>query len=105
MQLQKTSRHHRRLTFWLVSVAALPALPLSSARAQTATPTPPVAQEDITVVATSPLLGSGTDRNLVPADTQVLGSADIARNGNPDVLNALNTEVSGINLDSASGNP
>jgi outer membrane receptor protein involved in Fe transport len=105
MRLQKTSRHHRRLTFWLVSVAALPALPLSSARAQTATPTPPVAQEDITVVATSPLLGSGTDRNLVPADTQVLGSADIARNGNPDVLNALNTEVSGINLDSASGNP
>ncbi len=56
------------------------------------------------MVGTSPLIGSGLDRNLVPADTQVLDSASIARNGNPDVLNALNTETSGINLDSASGN-
>ncbi len=56
------------------------------------------------MIGTSPLLGSGLDRNLVPADTQVLDSAAIARNGNPDVLNALNTEVAGINLDSASGN-
>ncbi len=61
--------------------------------------------EEIVVIDTSPLLGSGLNRNLLPADTQVLNSADIARNGNPDVLNALNTEVSGINLDSASGNP
>ncbi len=57
------------------------------------------------MVGTSPLLGTGVDRNMVPADVQVLDAAAIARNGNPDVLNALNTEVSGINLDSASGNP
>jgi outer membrane receptor protein involved in Fe transport len=68
-----------------------------------AAPTP-AAVELITVVGTSPLLGSGIDRNLIPAETQVLGSADIAREGAPDVLQALNTQVAGINLDSASGN-
>ena len=74
-----------------------------------AAPVPPSASpattEQVTVVATSPLLGSGIDRNLIPAATQVLGSADIAREGAPDVLQALNTQVAGINLDSASGNP
>jgi outer membrane receptor protein involved in Fe transport len=72
-------------------VVATLVLPPFSLRAQT----PPPTQEQITVVGTSPLLGTGVDRNLVPADVQVLDSAAIARNGNPDVLNALNTEVSG----------
>ncbi len=73
------------------------------ARAQTV-PAGLAPPEEITVVGTSPLPGIGLSRNLVPADTQVLSSADIARNGNPDVLNALNTEIAGVNLDSASGN-
>ena len=65
---------------------------------------PPAVTEQLTVIGTSPLLGSGVDRNLIPAETQVLGSADIAREGAPDVLQALNTQIAGINLDSASGN-
>ncbi len=78
-------------------VALLPLLP-PGAWAQTAT-------EQITVVGSSPLIGGGVDRNLLPAQTQVLGSADIERQGAPNALNALNTEVSGINLDDAAGNP
>jgi outer membrane receptor protein involved in Fe transport len=62
-------------------------------------------EEEITVVGTSPLLGIGVDRNSIPVDTQVLNSADISRNGNADVLNALNKGVAGVNLDSGSGNP
>jgi outer membrane receptor protein involved in Fe transport len=81
----------------IAASALLPAV----AMAQTAPPQ----TEQITVVGTSPLLGSGVDRALVPADTQVLGSADIAREGAPDVLQALNTQASGIAFDSASGNP
>ncbi len=57
------------------------------------------------MVGTSPLLGSGVDRNSIPVNTQVLDSANITREGAPDVLQALNTQVAGINLDSASGNP
>ncbi len=89
----------------LMIATALPLVLALPARGQTPAPSAPPSQQDITVIGTSPLLGTGVDRNLVPADTQVLNSAAIARNGNPDVLNALNTEVSGINLDSASGNP
>jgi iron complex outermembrane receptor protein len=89
---------------WLLSAAILHCLLAHQAQAQTVPAPSPAASEEITVVGTSPLLGSGLDRNLVPADTQVLDSAAIARRGNPDVLGALNTEVSGINLDSASGN-
>ena len=85
----------RRLV--LLSACAWPA---QAAFGQTASP-----PEQITVIGTSPLLGSGVDRALVPAETQSLGSADISRQGAPDVLAALNTQVSGINLDSASGNP
>jgi outer membrane receptor protein involved in Fe transport len=65
----------------------------------------PGSTEQITVIGTSPLLGSGVDRNRIPVDTQVLDSASITREGAPDVLHALNTEVAGIVLDSASGNP
>ena len=83
-------------------------LPPAAARAQQAAPAAsvaaPASTEQVTVVGTSPLLGSGLDRSLVPAETQVLGSAAIARTGAPDVLGALNTQVAGINLDSASGN-
>jgi outer membrane receptor protein involved in Fe transport len=87
----------------LASVAVLPAS-LRAQSAPQAAPALPSVSEQVTVVGSSPLLGSGIDRNLIPAETQVIGSADIAREGAPDVLLALNTQVAGINLDSASGN-
>jgi outer membrane receptor protein involved in Fe transport len=116
-------RLHDRLG--ILAFAALPALPAHLAAAQTIpgpdmqTGTPPVrygtqgaappgkaeAIEEITVVGTSPLLGSGVDRNTIPVDTQVLDSANLTREGAPDILQALNTQVAGVVLDSASGNP
>ncbi len=101
----------------LLTAAVLPTLTAQHASAQAVTPaanptpvgTAPVAGgspvEQITVIGTSPLLGSGVDRNSIPVDTQVLDSANITREGAPDVLQALNTQVAGLNLDSASGNP
>jgi outer membrane receptor protein involved in Fe transport len=75
-------------------------------------PTEPAAATDQTitlptveVVAASPLLGSGVDLNQVPAQTHVLNSADIARNGYPQALQTLNQQVPGVTLDAASGNP
>jgi outer membrane receptor protein involved in Fe transport len=79
--------------------AAVPPVPSASSTRQ------PVSVEQITVIGTSPLLGSGVDRNHIPVETQLLDSASIAREGVPDVLQALNTQVAGIVLDSASGNP
>jgi outer membrane receptor protein involved in Fe transport len=84
----------------LLATAAAAGVAARPAAAQT----PPPETEQVTVIGTSPLLGSGVDRALIPAETQVLSSANIAREGAPDVLQALNTQISGINLDSASGN-
>jgi outer membrane receptor protein involved in Fe transport len=86
---------------------------------QTATPPPaPPATEQqtappatelppVTVIGTSPLLGSGVDRDTVPAETNVLKGDDLTRGGTtmPDAVRALNEQVGGVNLDSASGNP
>jgi len=66
---------------------------------------PPVALPTVDIVATSPLLGTGIDRDMVPAETHVLNSKDIAREGTPNAIGALNQQVGGVSLDSASGNP
>src|ERR1700712_1635129 len=60
---------------------------------------------DIVVTAPSPLVGSGIDRDRVPGQTSVLNRADISREGAPYALRALENQVGGVALDSASGNP
>nr|WP_321984703.1 TonB-dependent receptor [uncultured Lichenicoccus sp.] len=72
--------------------------------------TPPPSQvspppQQVMVIGTSPLLGSGIDRDSVPAETSLLSRAGIARDGTPDLLGALNDQVPGVSLDSSSGNP
>ncbi len=59
----------------------------------------------VEVVGATPLLGSGVDRNTVPAQTQVLTSRDITRDGDANALRALNEQVPGVTLDAAAGNP
>lgn len=76
-------------TFWAAGTSAQPS------------PT----TEEITVVAPSPLAGTSVSRDSVPVQTQVLTETDIAREGAPDVLQALDEGIAGLNLDSASGNP
>jgi iron complex outermembrane recepter protein len=89
--------------------AALPLLLLSAvAAAQDATPTGaelPLTLPPVEVVGVTPLLGSGVDRDKVPAETHVLTDRDISRNGYPQALRALNENVPGVTLDAAAGNP
>ncbi len=88
-------------------IVAVMILVSGGATAQTATPTPPPVTElpPVEVVGASPLIGSGVDRNTVPAETQVLDSADLRREGTPNLINSLNQQVGGVTLSSASGNP
>jgi outer membrane receptor protein involved in Fe transport len=102
-----------------LSIAAAALLLTGAAAAQTTQQTttqqttsqqtgPPVAElPPVTVVGTSPLLGSGVDRDTVPAETNVLKGNDLTRGGTTtsDPVRALNEQVGGVNLDSASGNP
>ncbi|MDR3529524.1 MAG: TonB-dependent receptor [Rhodopila sp.] len=59
----------------------------------------------ITTVGASPLLGSGLDRDKVPAATNVLTGDDIVRTGIPSALGALDEQTPGVALDDAQGNP
>ena len=78
-----------------------------NAVAQTAEQAPPPVTElpPVEVVGASPLVGSGIDRNTVPAETHVLDSGDLKREGTANLVNSLNQQVGGVSLDSASGNP
>ena len=98
----------------LLPVLALAqSVPSETAPSGQPAPTPPAVSQpvvrlpNVDVISTSPLLGSGVDRNTVPAETSVLRSDDLTRDGTttPSVLRALNEDVGGVNLDSASGNP
>jgi iron complex outermembrane recepter protein len=68
-------------------------------------PQPVTQLPPVEVIGASPLIGSGIDRNLVPAETHVLNSQDLQRQGTSDLLGSLNQQIGGIGLDSASGNP
>ena len=72
-----------RLIVYLLSLLVLTrgsAVAQTSQSEQPATQLPPVE-----VVGTSPLIGSGIDRNKVPAETHVLNSDDLKRGGVPDL--------------------
>lgn len=65
---------------------------------------PTVPLPAINVVAPTPLIGSGIDRDTVPAETHVLTGRDIARDGPSNAVEALNRQLGGATLASASGN-
>jgi iron complex outermembrane receptor protein len=71
----------------------------TTARAQVAQ-LPPVE-----VIAASPLLGTGIDRDLVPAQTHTLGDKALRSQGMSDLTGTLERRLPGVTLDSASGNP
>ena len=82
----------------------------TSARAQDATApeqagAPSSRLPPVEVIGASPLIGSGVDRNTIPAETHVLDSNDLKREGTPSLTGALNQQIGGVSLDSASGNP
>src|SRR6201998_3307842 len=77
----------------------------AAAAAQETSEAPPFSLPTVEVVGATPLLGSGVDRDKVPAETQVLTDRDISRNGYPQMLPALEENVPGVTLDNAAGNP
>jgi iron complex outermembrane recepter protein len=70
-----------------------------------AAPIPELTLPTVEVVAPTPLLGSGVDRDKVPAETTVLTSGEINQDGEPNALRALNENVPGVTLDDAASNP
>jgi iron complex outermembrane recepter protein len=87
----------------LRSVAAFAQSPDASAPAEAGAE--PTVLPPVNVIGTSPLIGSGIDRDTVPAATHVLDRDDLRREGTPDLVRSLNQQVGGVTLNSASGNP
>ena len=87
--------------FWLRAVAAL-ALAPGVALAQTSLPPPtdipPAATlPEVVVIGTSPLPGTGIDRDKVPANVQSVTSTDLEREGSPSLLNSLSDQAGSLN--------
>jgi len=89
------------------SMAIAPALALLCAAPQAAADTADAVTSvsEVVVVASSPLPGTGIDRDKAPEQISLIDGGDIARGGPPDALRALNEQIGAVNLDSASGNP
>jgi iron complex outermembrane receptor protein len=92
-----------------LAAAALALLPLT-ARAQAVaaeTQTPPAATTlpTVEVIGTSPLLGSGIDRDKVPANARSFSPTDLGRSGVPDLSGTLSQRVPSVNVNDVQDNP
>ncbi len=104
-----------RLRTWLaVGACCLPAASMAQSAPTSAptgapTPAPPPAGvtvlPEVNVIAPTPLLGSGIDRNTVPASTSVVTGNQVVRTGIPDLARALTEDVPGITVQNGAGNP
>lgn len=91
-----------------VSVAAiLLAASVSGSRAQTAPSSgaQPVVLPEIAVVGTTPIPGSGVDRDQIPARTFILDSDDISWGGVPALTDAITREIPSATVNDVEGNP
>ena len=79
-------------------------LPGTNAWAQQAT-TSPINLPDVNVVGSTPLLGSGIDRDQIPAATNVLGEKDIDRTGIPSLTQAILDNIPGATVNDVESNP
>ena len=66
---------------------------------------PSTSLSGVVVTAPTPFPGLGVDAQTSPIAITVLNSDDLVRGGAPDALRALQEQVAGVSLDSASGNP
>jgi outer membrane receptor protein involved in Fe transport len=79
-------------------VAARPAPGAGPARSD-------IPQTRLTVVATTPLAGTGIDADKVPASVTTISSSEIARTQSANVTDTLQQRVPGIVVNEVAGNP
>jgi iron complex outermembrane recepter protein len=82
---------------WLVALAVSAAL-AGAATAQTSPPAdePATTLPAVEVIGTTPLPGTGIDRDKVPANVQSLTHSDLTREGTPSLINSLRDRTGGV---------
>ena len=89
----------------LALVLAEAIAPVAAVRAQTAqAASQQINLPDVNVVGSTPLLGSGIDRDQVPEATNVLGEKDIDRTGIPSLTGAILDNIPGATVNDTEGN-
>jgi len=93
----------------LALVAALPVVLHEAAQAQTArtqttqtqttqTAAAPQNPENIVVIGTSPLPGTGIDIDKIPGNVQTLSASDLSREGEPNLIGTLTDQLGSVNI-------
>jgi len=59
----------------------------------------------IVVIGTSPLPGTGIDRDKLPASVQSLGASDLAREGSPDLTGSLTNQADSVSMNANLDDP
>src|SRR4051812_8680324 len=87
-------------------IAALAAAALLvSPAAATAQPAEPATTLPTTeVIGTSPLLGSGVDRDKVPSATRSVSARDLQREGSPDLTRTLQDRIGAVSINETQDN-
>src|SRR5690349_1669394 len=91
----------------LGALASLPAQAQQPSGGQPQDQQPAITLPQVEIIAPSPLLGSGVNRNTVPAATNVLTGNALTRGdtATPNAIRSLNEQVGGVNLNAPAGNP
>jgi iron complex outermembrane receptor protein len=66
---------------------------------------PPPTLPTVEVIGASPLLGSGIDRDKVPANVRTLGADDLRREGPPDLAGSLVRRIPSVDVNDVQANP
>jgi iron complex outermembrane receptor protein len=59
----------------------------------------------VEVIGVSPVLGSGVERDKVPANTRSFSQSDIARDGTPDLSGLLDRRIPSVNINGVQDSP
>jgi iron complex outermembrane receptor protein len=99
-------RARRNFTFTTVTALALSAGATAAAQDRGTAETPAATTLPTTeVVGTSPLLGSGIDRDKVPANVRSFSANDLRREGTSDLTGTLQRRVPGVTINDVQANP
>ena len=93
-------RKHAILAYVIAQATAC-----QTAVAQSVPGAAPINLPDVNVVGSTPLLGSGIDRDEIPAATNVLGQKDIDRTGIPSLTQAILDNIPGATVNDVESNP
>ncbi len=86
-------------------LAVLPAAAWAQVVSPESQPPPPTTLPTVEVIGTSPLLGSGIDRDKVPANARSFSTGDLGRDGTPGLTRTLGERVPSVNINDVQDNP